>query len=385
MVTGIDLFCIFAPEKNTKSLGKLNGILILFLFLFIGILPVWGDGAADPFVLVIDPGHGGSDPGAQGEQANEKDINLAVAKLAGYYISREHPDVKIIYTRRKDVKIGLKQRTDMANRSKANLFISIHSNSNEKNSFSGAEVYILGLHRTEANLKVAQRENNVILLEDDYKQTYEGFDPQSAESYIIFELMQNHYQKQSLQLATLIQKELTTTAQRKDNGVRQAGFWVLVGASMPSVLVELDYISNKTTEKFLSDPDGQAKLARSISNAFSEYKKDYDTKRKQVTKVASSGEEIQANTQKTVSVATAPAKEIIYKVQILTASTKLPAGSRFFKGHKTDFYIENNTYKYTCGESSDYNEIVRMRQSLLKDFKDAFIVKFENGIKTPNK
>ncbi|GHU78813.1 hypothetical protein FACS1894145_1660 [Bacteroidia bacterium] len=174
-------------------------------------------------MLVIDPGHGGKAAGATGKRGKEKDINLAVSKLLKQYISEEHPDVKIIMTRTRDVNVGLDERANIANKANANLFISIHANAVAKNSkLNGCEVYTFGLSRSEENLEVAKRENSVILLEDNYKQKYEGFDPNSSESYIIFEFMQNRFVEQSVSFATMVQKQLVETAHREDLGVKQA-------------------------------------------------------------------------------------------------------------------------------------------------------------------
>jgi N-acetylmuramoyl-L-alanine amidase len=185
--------------------------------------------------------------------------------------------------------------------------------------------------------------------------------------------------QQSLHFATMVQKELAGTAKRKNNGVKQAGFWVLVGAGMPAILVELDYISNQESEKFLTGKTGQEKMARSIANAFSEYKKEWDAKNNRNTvsdkTIEKSKEEKPTNNSSKTTTG------IVYKVQILASTKKLPENSRELKGYKAGYYIENNLYKYTYGESSDWNEISRIRKSLLKDFNDAFIIKFENGVK----
>ncbi len=197
---------------------------------------------SDKFVVVIDPpGHGGKDGGAVRGIYKEKDINLAVALILGDLIEENLKDVKVVYTRKKDVFIDLDKRAQIANKAKANLFISIHTNSTAAKSTtaSGADTYILGLTRSAENLEVAKRENSVILLEDDYSTKYEGFDPNSTESYIIFEFMTNKYMEQSLKFATHIQKDFKNVAKRTDRGVRQAGFLVLRKSSMPSVLIEL--------------------------------------------------------------------------------------------------------------------------------------------------
>jgi N-acetylmuramoyl-L-alanine amidase len=253
---------------------------ILFLVAALLLLPVHAVADVPPFVLVIDPGHGGKAVGAVGKKkGKEKDINLAVSKLLKQYIEKEHPDVAVIMTRNKDVAVGLDERADMANKANANLFISVHANAiRGKSHINGSEVYTFGLSRNEENLEVAKRENSVILLEDNYEQKYEGFDPNSSESYIIFEFMQNKFVEQSVDFATMVQRQLVETAHRKDLGVKQAEFLVLRRATMPRVLIELDFISNPEAELFMLSKEGQEILARSVSNAFTEYKKDFDRK-----------------------------------------------------------------------------------------------------------
>ncbi len=230
------------------------------------------------WVVVIDPGHGGKDPGAIGSRAREKNINLAVALKTGSYITRYLDDVRVIYTRSDDTFIGLAERAEVANRNKADLFISIHSNAMDDKRFSGAETYVLGHTNDEANLKVAMKENSVITFEQDYQTKYEGFDPNSAESYIIFSLMQNTYLKQSTEFATLLQNQFRDRVGRKDRGVRQAGFQVLRENAMPSVLVELAFITNPEEEKFLMSEQGQDYMASAIFRAFRDYKQAIDSR-----------------------------------------------------------------------------------------------------------
>ncbi len=231
-----------------------------------------------PFTLVIDAGHGGKDPGAQSGKAKEKNINLAVALAFGKLVEQNCPDVKVVYTRKTDVFVELNERANIANRAKADLFVSIHTNSTAaKVGPRGAETYTLGMHRAADNLAVAKRENSVITLENDYEEKYEGFDPNSSESYIIFELMQDRNMASSVKLAGLIQKQFRNHAGRVDKGVHQAGFLVLRATSMPSVLVELGYINNPSEATYLTSSAGVSALAKSIYNAFVAYKK--DTKR----------------------------------------------------------------------------------------------------------
>ena len=231
-----------------------------------------------PFTLVIDAGHGGKDPGAQSGKAKEKNINLAVALAFGKLVEQNCPDVKVVYTRKTDVFVELNERANIANRAKADLFVSIHTNSTAaKVGPRGAETYTLGMHRAADNLAVAKRENSVITLENDYEEKYEGFDPNSSESYVIFELMQDRNMASSVKLAGLIQKQFRNHAGRVDKGVHQAGFLVLRATSMPSVLVELGYINNPSEATYLTSSAGVSALAKSIYNAFVAYKK--DTKR----------------------------------------------------------------------------------------------------------
>ncbi len=254
--------------------ARFVGILILFLIMG------WGSGACvasaatkRPFVLVIDAGHGGKDAGAVGQLTKEKDINLNVALALGRLVEKNCPDVKVIYTRKTDVFVTLQGRAEIANRNKANLFISVHTNSSPvgKTAPMGAETYTLGMHRAADNLEVAKRENSVITQENNYKQTYHNFDPRKSESYIIFEFLQDRNMQQSVDLARAIQRNYTSSG-RKNKGVHQAGFLVLRATSMPSVLTELGFISNAEEEKFLHSQEGVATLARAIFEGFKSYR-----------------------------------------------------------------------------------------------------------------
>ena len=345
--------------------GRLISILV-FLFL---LTPGF---AADPvFTVVIDAGHGGKDPGAIGSLVREKAINLAVAQKLGTLITANYKDVNVIYTRKTDVFVDIAERADIANRNKADLFISIHTNSLEKNksNVKGVETYTLGLAKTEENLEVAIRENAVILGEENYLQRYGGFDPNSTESYIMFEFMQNMNMEYSVGFASEIQKAFTS-AKRTNRGVRQAGFMVLWLTSMPGVLVELGFLSNKDEEKYLNSTAGQNQLAQSIYTAFKKYKEQYGPK-KGVTASTSSP----ISTPSPVSVAS----PIVYKVQILSTDRQLPANSPALKGYKADWYKDGALYKYTYGESTDLKTIQAMQKQVTKDFKDAFVIKMKDG------
>ena len=361
------------------------------------------------FTLVIDAGHGGKDPGAIGRFSREKNINLSVAKAFGQLVEKNCPDVEVIYTRKTDVFVPLARRAEIANQSQADLFVSIHTNAMPGRAVArGAETYTLGMARADENLELAKRENSVILVEEDYKERYEGFDPTSAESYIIFELMQDQYMAQSVDFARLIQKEFRTTGGRADKGVHQAGFLVLRETSMPSVLVELGYISTHDEEAFLNSQNGIRKMSQSIYNAFRAYKRQHGNGT--ATSTPSGDEADEAGKQHTESAAEeatessigqlaeerqaiAPHKETkkeepthrpIFKVQLLASARQIPAGSERFKDIKpVDFYKEDNLYKYTCGATTDYREAVRMRDKIKDAFEGAFIVAFKNGQKIP--
>ncbi len=245
--------------------------------------------ANDKFTLVIDAGHGGRDGGATRGKTKEKDINLAVALNLGRLIEENCKDVKVIYTRKSDVFLDLDRRAAIANKAKANLFISIHTNSTEATTTTavGADTYILGLGRSAENMRVAQRENSVIMLEDNYKQRYENFDPKSPESYIIFEFMTNKYMDQSLDFAGHVQSDFKSIAKRVDRGVKQAGFLVLRETACPSVLIELGFINNPSEAKYLSSAIGQRAMASSIFSGFKKYKKSFDSRQGSETIVAS--------------------------------------------------------------------------------------------------
>jgi N-acetylmuramoyl-L-alanine amidase len=353
-----------------------------------------------PFTIVIDAGHGGKDTGAPGPTINEKVINLSVALKFGNLISENMRNVKVVYTRKTDRFIELDERANIANRNKADLFISIHTNATEKGSstVAGTETYTLGLARSEENLEVAMRENSAILLEDNYQQKYEGFDPNSTESYIMFEFMQNKHMTQSIKLASEIQKAFKT-AKRNDRGVRQSGLLVLRRISMPGVLVELGFINNPLEEKYLKSADGQNKLAKALYDAFVRYKRDVESKQQETALKQPPAAEKKENTTP-ASAATPPtagtattgkpkppasAKPsskgiVVYKIQILTSKKKLPANAKQFKGYKkVTYYEENGLYKYTYGESPDWASIKATHKKILKDFKDSFIVAFKDG------
>lgn len=234
--------------------------------------------------VVIDAGHGGKDPGTHGEYSKEKKIALTVALQLGEYINEYLPGVKVIYTRENDEFIELQERSKIANKNNSDLFISIHANAlpasvshSRKQSIYGTETYVMGAQNTGRNFEVAKRENSVILLEDNYEEKYEGFDPSKPESYILFSLAQSAYQEQSLRLASNIETQFQTRAGRKSRGVKQSSLYVLWSTAMPSVLVEIGYLTNVKEEKDLNDQSIQANIASGIFRAFRDYKNDIES------------------------------------------------------------------------------------------------------------
>lgn len=392
---------------------KLNKPYILYICtcLWLLFLPSCiSDVRGKDFVVVIDAGHGGHDPGASGKITKEKHINLKVALKVGNLIKSNCQDVKVVYTRNKDVFIPLDRRAEIANNAKADLFISIHTNALAKNrTMKGASTYTLGLAKSDANLEVAKRENAVILYESDYQTRYAGFNPNSAESYIIFEFMQDKYMEQSVHLASQMQKQFRQTCRRADRGVHQAGFLVLKASAMPSILIELGFISTPEEERFLYSEAGSSTMAQGIYRAFLNYKREQEIRLTGVSRTivpaepldietAATTESPSDNEQRSAEAAASgnrmpasnpPAEQqktgradITFKVQILTASRPLAQNDRRLKGLKgVEYYKEKGIYKYTCGASADYNQVLRTRRSLLPRFKDAFIIAFRNGEK----
>lgn len=339
-------------------------------------LTVW----SRDFVVVIDPGHGGKDYGCIGKLTNEKTIVLDVAKALGKKITDSYDDVKVIYTRESDRYLTLQERADKANKAGGDLFISIHVNSVDRRSkgrekVAGASVYTLGLHKSDNNLQVAMRENSVIELEQDYSENYQGFDPSSSESYIIFELSQNRHLQQSIEFARLAQQQLTTTAGRADKQVRQAGFWVLWATSMPAVLVELDFICNPAQEKFLNSKAGKEKCAEALFNAFKEYRS------------AMPADDLPSTSadDRTGQSAGTPSVENTYHVQFLTSSKPIRNGSKLFRGVKdVHSYKDGGIYKYYSGNFPSFNDAQKHLSKIKRSFPEAFIIHMCNGKRIKN-
>ncbi|NDV59275.1 N-acetylmuramoyl-L-alanine amidase [Bacteroides sp. 519] len=353
---------------------------IFLVFLCLGVLlsPFCSSNTwARDFIVVIDAGHGGKDPGALGKISKEKDINLKVALKVGNLIKKNCKDVNVIYTRDKDVFISLDKRAEIANNAKADLFISIHTNSVAKSkTLQGASTWTLGLARSQANLEVAKRENAVIEYESDYKTRYARFD-HSSESYIMYEFMQDKFMEQSVQLATLMQQQFKNSCKRIDKGVHQAQFLVLHATAMPSVLIELGFISTPEEEKYLNTENGANTMAKGIYQAFLQYKSLHNTNAEPLKHNEASTQNVTPKTSHVTEKV-----PIVFMVQITTSSNVLKPGDQKLKGLKgVRYYKERNIYKYTYGASEDYNKIVKVRKDILSKFKDAFIIAFRNGEK----
>lgn len=370
-----------------------------------------------PFTVVIDAGHGGHDSGAVGKISQEKKLNLDVTLMLGKLIEENYPEVKVYYTRKTDVFLTLQQRADFVNKHNADLFICIHTNAAENRSASGAETFVLGIDKMQSNLDVAMRENAVMLLEDDYKTAYEGFDPSSVDSYIMFELMQDQYIDQSLQFATGVQQQFSGVLKRADRGVRQAGFWVLHKSACPSVLVEMGFISNAAEEKYLASDQGKQEISGAIFDAFVNYKAVVDRRagieprivNRQLAEPAQ--EEMKADdapkaekaeviksdkVSKAEKTELAAAEEVslpaeqpelpVYRVQIFSTTKELPKNDGTFRGLKNcKFTRDGKFYKYTYGEDTDYETILDIQKELRAKFKDCFIVAFYKGKQIPVK
>ncbi len=332
--------------------------------------------------VVIDPGHGGEDPGASGAQSKEKDVVLAIGLKLGKLISDNFPGVKVIFTRDQDIFIPLHERAEIANRNNADLFISIHANANNNHAVYGVETYAMGLHTSEKNLEVAKKENAAITFEKDYSSHYEGYDPNSAESFIIFSLMQNTYLDQSLDFAGIVENKVENTAKRTIRGVKQAGFLVLWKTTMPSVLVETGFITNPQEEKYLDSNDGQLAIANSIFKAFCDYKTKIDSK-SNFEQTVSKEKAIEKTNIDSVQ---SPDTSVIFRVQIGTSSKKLSPKNKLFNKCKnidgysgtTEFHV-NKSFKYTIGESNSYEDIANFSKTVRKYYPKAFVIAVQNG------
>lgn len=340
--------------------------------------------------VIIDAGHGGKDPGTVGKISKEKDITLKIALKVGSYIEKNYPEIKIFYTRSEDVFIPLDERSRIANNAGADLFISIHCNATPNKSPYGTETYVMGLHKSEDNLDVAMRENAVITYEEDYSSKYEGYDPNSSESFIIFSMLQNAYLDQSLNFANLIQTDFRDRANRKDRGVKQAGFLVLWKTSMPSVLVEVGYLSHPKEEIYLNSTEGQELISSSIFRAFREYKRNVD-ERNGVAAKHQFNHTIQNSVEKKASQLQSDWNEgdkketsIVFKVQVMVSSKRLDPSSDQLKPLRDVEEIHTQgVYKYCVGSMYAYPDILAYCQEIKKLYPDAFVIALKQGNQIP--
>ncbi len=400
-------------------------IITLFVVLMVGIST--GMSAQNkPFLVVLDAGHGGHDAGAVGRPTTnrEKDINLAIALKVGKLLQQNCPDVSVLYTRSTDVFVTLSGRADIANKAKADLFVSIHTNAIERSASRrpmGVQSYTLTLRTAQTNLEVEKRENSVIQFESDGAQKYSFMNPNSPESEIMFELMQDRDMQESVNFAKLAQEEMVKTGGRKDMGVLQANLAVLRLTYMPSVLLEVGFISTPEEELFLMSDEGRSLIAKCIYNAISRYKTLHTGRMSKLEKIdpkavdkqivennvelkeaidnaAVAEEPVEKPVEEVAPVVAEPAAPVVvlqettpaeqpsnsqpvFKVQFLISPKHLVPGSTQFKGVKADSYKEDNVYKYTYGSTTNYNEIVKMKNEISDRFPDAFIVAFKDGQK----
>jgi len=368
-------------DTETKNGKHSSNYINRIVFTVIALLAVILSGSVadapnrDSWVIVIDPGHGGNDPGAIGSHSYEKNVTLPVALKTGEYIERNLKNVKIIYTRTTDKFVALAERAEIANRNKADLFISIHANSHPQKSTYGSETWVMGHHKDQQNLEVAMKENSVISYEKDYTTRYEGFDPKSPESYIMFSLTQNAYSEQSIDLASKIQLQYKNQVGRYDRGVKQAGFWVLYMTTMPSVLTEIGFISNDTEEKYINSKEGQDNIAQGIYRACCDYIAEIDRKTAILT-VKADTPEVKINT----TTADSLKGTVYFTVQVASSIKKKEIKPSNFKNLKD--ISELNTggrYRYTSGIFTDFDKAVEHTTELETIYPDAFVIAVRNN------
>ncbi len=360
----------------------------LIFLLFFGILKGYTQNNGKPFIVVLDAGHGGKDPGRPTNFGyKEKDIALKIVLKVGENLSK-HKNIKVIYTRKTDVFIELRQRAKIANKADADLFVSIHCNAHDSQAH-GTETYVLGLGRNKSNFRVAKEENEVIFYEDDYETNYEGFDPDSPETLIGLTLMQEDYLDQSILLARTIQDNFTNRLKRKNRGVKQAVFWVLHNTYMPSVLIETGFITNKKEGDYLNSIEGNTNISKSISDAIIDYKSNLNPE-------ITIGEETPQNQETETILETEDPdqsensliisdKSIEFKVQIAASSKRIATKSYNFNGLKEISRTKSKSiYRYFYGNTTSYDVAVKLKNEALdKGYKTAFIVAYKNGEKTP--
>ncbi|MEZ4875184.1 MAG: N-acetylmuramoyl-L-alanine amidase [Flavobacteriaceae bacterium] len=352
-------------------------LLLIFLLACYAFIP-HNNNAQKPFVVVLDAGHGGKDPGNKGNGFVEKDIVLDVTLQVGNLLEKEG-GFKVIYTRKTDVFINLYDRGPIANRADADVFVSIHCNSHNTQA-SGAETFVMGVDKSGKNLETAKKENEVIFLEDNYEEKYAGFDPNSPESLIGLSILQEEYLNQSIMLAGLIQNNFVNILKRKDRSVKSGPFWVLHSSYMPSVLIELGFLTHNTEGPYVNSKKGRKEMAEQIANGIITYRKNLmlattDAQNPVITK-----EEIEEAINTTEEKVY---ENIVFKIQLAASSKKLETKPYNFKGLEgISRNKEDGLYKYYYGETSDYNKIQLMKTyAQEKGYPSSYIVAFKDGVK----
>ena len=365
-------------SKLNKLYHNLTNVSLVFLFLFFFTFNtfLFAQNTNNQIkTIVIDPGHGGKDPGTMGTKrytTYEKDVALSLALKLGNYISNKFKDIEIIYTRKKDVFLELYERTEIANNAKADLFISIHCDGFTNPKAYGASVFVMGMTKLKANLDVAMRENSAIYLEDNYQKKYQGFDPKSPESYIVFSLMQNTYQGQSLKIAEEVEKQFSNRVNRKSRGVKQAPFYVISRVNMPAVLIECGFLTNPTEEDFLQSEKGQDYLASAIFRAFRSYKQSIEG----VSSIEDTQLLINNHDLMKDNIKKEDNKDLVFKVQIGTYLKSMNRDKLFIK-IKAQEHLLNGTFKYYVGSEHNKNNAENIKNQMLQlGFKGAFVVAF---------
>lgn len=389
----------------------MNSKFFFLLFLFITFLtfPVSAQKDGKTFKVVIDAGHGGKDPGCLGAYTKEKDVALNIALKTGKLISDNCPNVKVIYTRNTDVFVELYRRAKIANDNHADLFISFHCNASENKSAHGIDTWVMGLHKSEANLAVARAENSAMLKEKNYEQNYGGFNPNSPESAVMFSLYSTAYLNNSILLADKVQKNLINTTHLRDRGVNQAGYWVLWAVSMPSILIEMGFLTNPTEEKFLSEEKNKASIADAIYRAFVSYYSQV-TGNKVTTPdvIASDNSQTESSPKSeandhnnnnssdnqsdkkvddqktTVDKSPANPDEVRFMVQFMALPDKISLNDNRFKGlPDVNCYFENGLWKYTAGRETGVQSVKEILNEVKKKYPDAFVIAFKGENKIP--
>lgn len=381
---------------------------LVYVLIFFLASPCVAQKDGKTFKVVIDAGHGGKDPGCLGSYTREKDVALNVALKTGKLISDNCPNVKVIYTRSTDVFVELYRRAKIANDNHADLFISFHCNANDNHGAHGVETFVMGLHKSEANLAVARAENAAMLMEKDYEKNYGGFNPNSPESAVMFSLYSSAYLNNSILLADKVQKNLVGTTKMLDRGVKQAGYWVLWAVSMPSILIEMGFLSNPTEEKYLSDEQHKEEIANAIFQGFASYYMQMTGNKVNFPNVKTKGNKTEEQTNsdthdnsndnihnnqpdkaekgEETAVANDPDKtdDIYFRVQFMALPEKISSDDKRLKNMPdVRCYYENNLWKYTAGNEDKLQSAKEILNQVKTKYPDAFIIAFKGKAKIP--